>query len=216
VTTLAILKARIGSEIRRPALTTQIADAITSAITALEDRRYLFDETRTVSFSTVAGQEFYTQADSAFIPRLQKIDYIKILIGGQMRPVYPEAPACIEEMNYNGTQQGEPVVYCYYGEQLRFGYVPSDVWTIRIGGVIRMPAPASDSEADNPWMTKAERAVRCRAKYELYEHVLLNPEMAAHFNPENEDGPTFEAFAQLRRRANNLQGGDFVMEASEW
>jgi hypothetical protein len=210
------MKARIASELRRSNITTQIASAITSAIQALEDRRFIFSESRALTFSTVIGQEFYGTADSALIPRLQKIDYAKIIIDNYPRELKPVLPAEIERINRNATQTGEPVCYCWYGEQIRLSYVPSDVWTVRIGGVVRVPAPASDDEADNPWMIMAERAVRCRAKYELYEHVLMNPEMAERFNPENTGGPTFEAYYQLRRRTNALQGGNMCVEATEF
>jgi hypothetical protein len=207
------MRTRIGREIRRPGLTTQIDEAIATAIGALEDERWVFDESRDITFQTVAGTEFY---NGGLIPRLQSIDYAKIVISDYPRDLVEEKPSCIETMNRNGTQTGEPCCYCYFGQKIRLGYIPSDVWTVRIGGVISIPAPADDAEADNPWMNIAERLVRCRAKYELYEHVLFNSEMATRFNPENEAGPTAEAARQLRRRTNRIQGGSMTMEGSGW
>jgi hypothetical protein len=210
------MKARIASELRRSNLTAQIAAAIPSAISAYEDQRFSFDESRALTFSTVAGQEFYTSADSALIPRLQKIDYAKIIVDNYPRELAVERPEEIERINRNGTQTGEPTCYCWYAGQIRLSYIPADVWAVRIAGVVRVPAPASDDEADNPWMTTAEMLIRNRAKYELYEHVLMDRDMADRFNPDNPLSPSFRAYAQLRRRSNVLQGGEMLVEPSGW
>jgi hypothetical protein len=211
MTTLAVMKARIGTELRRSNLTTQIASAISTAIGALEDERWTFTESRSLTFSTVANQEFYGASDSALIPRLEKIDYAKIVISDYPYDLVETSPSEVETLNRNGTQTGEPVRYCYYAQQIRLAYVPSDVWTVRIGGVVRVPEPASDSEANNPWMTTAERLVRSRAKLELALHVLrdrtLAEDMKAAFD---------EAEMQLRRRTNRIQGGSMICEGSGW
>lgn len=205
------MKARIASELRRSNITTQIADAINSAVKACETERFNFDETRAISFSTVAQQEFYDADDSAYIPRIQKIDYVKLIVGDYPWTLEPDSPSCIETMNYNGTQFGQPKFYCYYGQQLRFGYIPADVYTVRIGGVVRMPAPASDGETDNPWMIEAERLVRCRAKLELAVHVLRDQQLAIDMAAATE-----EARVQMRSRTNDLQGGNKTVEATQW
>lgn len=212
MTTRAVMVARIGSEIRRPSLTAQITDAITSAIAAYEDQRLIFTESRALTFSTVANQEFYTEADSALIPRLESIDYVKIMISDYPRDLIETKPSDVETLNRNGTQTGEPIRYCYFNQNIRLAYIPSDVWTVRIGGVVRVPGPASDVETGNPWMTTAEALIRCRAKYELYTHVLFDDEKADRFSPENEASPTAIAYRQLRGRTNRLQGGSMIME----
>jgi hypothetical protein len=212
VTTLAIMKARIETELRRDDLTTQIADAITTAIGELEAERFYFNESRAVTFDTVALQEFYGAADSAFIPRILKFDYAKTVIGGTVRTLDPETPERMEYLSQNGVSTGQPLAYCWYGEQIRLYPKPTEIYTIRFGALIKMSAPASDAEADNPWMVKAEKLVRSYAKYEIYEHVLFDQAKAQVFNPANEAGPTFEAMRVLRKRTNNLtqQGGWLV------
>jgi hypothetical protein len=208
MSTLAVMKARIGSEIRRPTLIGPIESAITTAIDALIDERWAFNESRDITFSTVAGTEFY---NGGLIPRLQSIDYAKIVISDYPRDLVEEKPSCIETMNRNGTQTGEPCCYCYFGQKIRLGYIPSDVWTVRIGGVISIPAPAADDEPDNPWMIMAERLVRSRAKLELALHVLRDKTLA-----EDMAGAVAEAEMQLRRRTNRIQGGSMTMEGSGW
>lgn len=212
MTTLAVMKARIASELRRPNIATQIADAIKTAIAQLEAERFYFNESREFTFPTVELQEFYGAADSALIPRILKFDYVKLLVDTAVYGLTTEVPERMEYLSQSGTQTGQPLVYCWYGSKIRLYPVPPDAWTIRIGALVKMPAPATDVEEDNPWMVEAEKLVRCCAKYELYENVTLEVEKAATFNPNNEAGPTAEAMRVLRKRTNNLtqQGGWLV------
>lgn len=217
MTTLAIMSARIASELRRSNVSAQILAAINSAIEALESDRFYFNESRDITFNTVIDQEFYASADSALIPRIIKFDYVKVLLNESLFTLNPITPERIEYLSNNATAEGQPLGYCYYGEKIRLYPIPPAVYPIRIGAVIKMPAPATDGEADNPWMTKAERAVRSRAKYELYEHVLLDKEMADKFNPENITGPTHEAIRQLRSRTNQLtQQNGWLVAGGDW
>lgn len=217
VTTLAVMKARIESEVRRTNVSTQIANAITTAIEAYQTERFGFAETRAMSFATVADQEFYDSDDDADLGKLTKIDYVIFYQGDTEFPLIAKSPDFLERLSNNGTNTGAPSCYAWYGNQLRLGPVPDQAYTVRIGGEWTIAAPASDAEASNPWMTTAERLIRCRAKYELYEHVLLIPELAAKFHPDNEAGPTYEAFAQLRRRTNKLaQQGGWVVEPTSF
>ena len=57
MTILSVMQARIADDLARPDITNQIADAINDAIAHYQSTRFYFTETRTASFSTVAGQE---------------------------------------------------------------------------------------------------------------------------------------------------------------
>jgi hypothetical protein len=59
-------------------------------------------------------------------------------------------------------------------------------------------APATDGEANNAWMTTAERLIRCRAKAELQAHVIKDPERAAELYKLVE-----EALAELKLSVSN-------------
>lgn len=199
MTTQTIMKARIADELARTDLTSQIAYAIGDAIAAYEDERFYFNEARTITFSTVASQEFYDSDDAAAFANLVKIDYVFIYIGDQPFQLLAMKPADMEASVLNGTSTGQPSWYCYYNEQMRFYPVPSDAWTVRIGAAVKVAAPASDSEASNPWMTKAERLIRSRAKLELALHVLKDTELAGTLTQAVE-----EAYEQLKERTNQL------------
>lgn len=199
MTTLATMKARIADELARSDLTSQIAYAISDAIVAYEDERFHFNETRATTFSTVDGQEFYDSNDAAAIGNIQKIDYVKVYVGNDPHDLAYERPGEMESLSVNGTQEGTPWAYTWYGNQIRLYPVPDQAYTVRVGASVKVAAPATDGEANNPWMTHAERLIRSRAKLELALHVLKDTDMATTMTAAVE-----EAFDQLKERTNQL------------
>lgn len=193
------MKSRIASELRRSNITSQIASAISTAISAYEDERFYTNESRENTFSTVADQEFYTSSDAAFIGLLTKIDYVFLYIDNSPFQLHPTFPEYLEEASENSTSTGSPSEYSWYDEKIRLYPVPDEVWTIRVGGVLSIAEPASDSETGNFWMTTAERLIRSRAKQELALHVLRDVELAQIMG-----GAATEAFEQLDRRTKRI------------
>ena len=204
MSTLATMKARIASELRRSNLTTQIADAIATAIEAYQHERFSFNETRAITFDTVANQEFYDSNDAEALGRVRRLDYVVAEIGSSYYTLTAMTPEDIEKLNGTGAFTGQPLSYCWYQNQLRIYPVPADAYAVRLGAQVSIAAPASDTETANPWMTTAEKLIRCRAKYELFEHVLLDERMADRFAPDNPGGPTAKALDELKARTNHL------------
>jgi hypothetical protein len=202
VGTLGYMVDKISDEIARPDLNSQIRDKITEAIAAYQPERFFFSESRDITFNTVAGQEFYGAADNAAIPTLEAFDYIILYIGSIPWPIARRTDVEIEVLNQNGLMRGQPWNWSYYNLQLRLGPVPDAVYSMRIACHQKIAAPANDDVANNPWMTdNAERLIRCRAKYELYLHVIRNMEMA-----EAMASATTEAFDALKGQTNRLVG----------
>lgn len=199
MTTLAIMKSRISDELARSDLTTQIAYAITDAITAYEDERFFFSESRALTFSTAADQEFYSSTDDADIGKIQKIDYVVVYVGTQAHQLEYERPEDMEIDSTGTDGTGQPWAYTWYGDQIRLYPTPDAVYTVRIGASYKVAAPASDGEASNPWMTHAERLIRSRAKAELALHVLKDIELAQTMTQALE-----EAYDQLKGRTAML------------
>lgn len=199
MSTLTIMKARIADELARADLTSQIAYAISDAIKAYQGERFMFNESRALTFTTVADQEFYTSSDSANIALINKIDYLGVYVGDIFTRLRPETPANIEAMSQNGSTSGTPISYCYYAKSIRLYPVPATALTVRVGAACKVAEPASDSEADNPWMIEAERLVRSRAKLELALHVLKDADLAQTMN-----AAVLEAFDDLKSRSNQL------------
>lgn len=212
------MKSRIASELRRTNITTQIASAIETAIESVRHERFFFNETREIYFNTVASQWQYDSDDNADLGNVLRWDYVLTEVGDSYFTLSPMSPAEIEILNGDGDFFGQPLNWGFYGNQFLIYPIPNDAFPIRIGGMIAKASPASDVETGNPWMTYAEKLIRCRAKYELYQHVLMDPVQAAMFNPDNETGPTAKALQELRTRTVWLtnQGGGFEVTPTQF
>lgn len=179
MTTYGLMQDRIADELDRTDLTTQIQRGIKTAIKAYEKTRFWFNESRALTFSTVAGQEFYTSTDSTDIPTLLVIDSVQVAISTTDKYLLERVPyEQIEAISTNGTQdQGQPTWFCYYNKQLRLYPIPDAVYTIRVSGVFALTDLSLTSDTNN-WMTDAEILIRQRAKRVIYTDVILDPELA--------------------------------------
>jgi hypothetical protein len=218
MTTLATMKARIASELRRTNITTQIASAIQTAIESYQHERFFWNETRELTFNTVAGKWQYDSDDYADLANILRWDFVLTEVGGSYFTLLPMSPGEIETLNGDGDFTGQPLNWGYYNSQFLIYPIPNEAFPIRIGGLISKAAPASDAETGNPWMTYAEKLIRCRAKHELYQHVLMDQILAAQFSPDNDMGPTAKALQELRTRTTWLtnQGGAFDITPTQF
>lgn len=189
---LAAMKARISSEMARPDMLStdpRIASAINDAISVYQSERFTFsdmaDPATPPSFNTVALQSVYGQAASAFISDSFHIDYLNVLIGDTLEHLPRDTPESVRLLLQSGTtEQGQPERWAYEGRSILIYPVPNQAYTIYMGVFRNVPAPATDDEANNPWMTTAEMLIRSRAKYELALHVTRNEAMQLSMSPE--------------------------------
>lgn len=163
MTTLAIMKAEIADDLARSDLTDAIAAAITAAIKHFQTKRFYFNESRDLTFSTVIGQSRYATVDDADIPKFITLDGVFADINGQNRQLCPMGVQSFEVLNDNSASTGEPYSYCYYNVGFGLYPIPGAVYTIRPIGHVLVDGPASDAEADNVWMTEAYQLIRRRA-----------------------------------------------------
>jgi hypothetical protein len=214
VSDLGTMRSRIADELRRDDLTSDILNAINTAIGAYQHRRFFFNESRsTITFTTVAAQDIYTSSDAAGLANLVKIDYAFVVIGGfpfQLRTMRPDE---MESANLGTAfSVGQPGFYSFYAQALRLYPIPSDAWAVRLGAVVKAAAPASDGETGNPWMTHGERLIRCRAKAEIYAHVIKGQDGMR--NAETYASMASEALLQLVEQTQDMtQIGPNVVEA---
>jgi hypothetical protein len=197
--TLGDMKDRIARELRRSNIDTQIAEAISTTIQAYQAERWHFNESRDVTFNTVAQQEFYDEDDLAALGNIMKIDYVKVRLNDTTFSLLPDVPSEIESAATSNVSTGLPGWYVYYNRQLRLYPIPADAYLVRVAGVFRFAAPATDGETGNFWMTDGEALVRARAKYELALHVLYDATLA-----QNMGQATVEAQGQLKRMTNRM------------
>jgi len=218
---LGAMKTRIADEIARDDLGSQIANAINDAISAYNNERFYFNESRTLLFPTVAGQDIYTDVDLPDMDNILKIDYIQLIIGNYPYRLNAEIPEEIDALSVPGLSVGQPYLYCWYQQRLRLYPAPMQTgWTVRIAAVIQAPPPPDDSTQGNVWMCDCERLIRSRAKYELAVHVTNDAELAAAMGGPGIDddgnptaGQISEALKSLRsktKRLTQIGGGGYV------
>ena len=201
--TLAIMRTRIAKELRRTGaagIDADIDEAIYTAIEEYQSHRLTFNESRAITFDTVADQAIYDEDDDADIASLIELDYATFAIDDT---TYQLAPGDGVEMEMSSnTSSGMPSEYLIFDESIRLWPAPATSgWVVRLVGHVKIAAPASESEADNPWMVKAEKLIRCRAKREVALHRLRDPDLAALMGNEELD-----ALNKLQRRQASLYG----------
>ena len=168
MTTLAIMLAEIQADTERTSTSdvTAMRSKIVAAIRQYQPKRFWFNESRSVTFNTVAstveysfttiGTEFY-QIDGAFLTdgsdviEVERVNYTEI-------------------ENATASTSTAPYAYAYVAKTLRLYPSPDAIYPVRLTGHIKIAAPAADGEADNIWMTEAYDLIMCRAKAELYAH----------------------------------------------
>jgi len=202
MTTLAIMKERIADELVRSDLTSQIAYAISDAIALYQKEPWAFKQSRAYQLTTVADQYVYTSSDAAWIALVQRLQWVHLLRDGASAPMKEMRVDNLEQLNGNGTFGGEPLGYAYWGENLFLYPIPNEVYTLRAGGFFAVAEPATDAEAGNPWMTKAERIVRQKAKWLVAKDVIHDDALAQRI-----EVPLLDAESAMRDEFNNRQKG---------
>jgi hypothetical protein len=218
--TLGDMVTRIKAEMLRPDLETQIRAAIADAIAAYAKERFRFSETLPLDvdnqFYTVANEWIYKASDIPTVPiaSLFKIDSAFILIGNTQIGLVKQDPDVIFGYNQSGTMVGQPSWWGYRDNAFLLSCVPDKAYQITLEFFRNVVGPASDIEANNPWMmvSAGERLIRCRAKYELAVHVVRNPTMRDAMDPRppgpgEKGGEAWLAYSELKRVTNRVTAG---------
>ena len=179
MTTYGNMQDRIADELDRTDLTSQIQKAIQTAIDAYEKRRFWFNESRALTFNTVANQEFYGSSDATDLPNLIFIDTVKLSLTATEKVELDRVP--YEELEHESdnltADGGQPTCYAWYASQMRLYPIPDAAYAVRVSGVFALSDLSATADT-NAWMTDAEVLIRSRAKREIYTHLLRDLEGA--------------------------------------
>lgn len=173
-----LMQSRIADELVRSDLTSQIQNAIQTAIQQYERTPLYFNQVRQeAAFYTAHGQEFYSSAASPLIASMVTMHKVTVTVSGNRYSMNPRTPEYMEDTSVNPIVYGQPVDYAYFGEQLRFYPIPDNSYPIALSGIYRLNT-LSNSTDTNAWVSDAELLIRCRAKWELAVHVLRDADLA--------------------------------------
>lgn len=149
--------------------------AIQTAIRKWERERFYFNEIRTTgAFTTVLNQEFYTASDAAFIGTLAHIDKMSITMNSANRYwMIARTAEYMEDISVSLTDNGMPVDFCYYGEQIRLYPIPDNAYPVNVLYTKRVAELVSTGDT-NIWTNDAEELIRLTAKMILYSDTLMD------------------------------------------
>lgn len=205
--TLQAMKARIADELARTDLGSNISLAISDAIAFYQPKRMYFNETGPdgSTFNTVAGQTTYTSADDPDIPYFYDVDDVFITVANNnyvIRRIDPSQWRILQIPTF----VGQPYQYMFLNQTISFLPKPDRAYQIQVVGHYKLAAPASDTEANNHWMTDAERLIRSCAKRLLYQEVILDAEGAsAAMAAENEAFDALKSTSQTMVRTGRIK-----------
>lgn len=173
MTTKTIMLAEMADDMERSD-SAAFGKKIDAAIRQYQPKRFWFNESRAVTFNTVASTDVYTFTTIG--TEFYKIDGVFMTISStDVREIDRVDYSALEAMADEDTTTGEPGVYSYINRAIRFWRNPDAIYSTRIVGHIKIAAPATDGEADNVWMTEAYDLIMSRAKAELYAHRYEDP-----------------------------------------
>lgn len=175
--TFGAIKNRIADELVRPDLASQIALAVQDAVLEAATYRFWFNEVRGLAFTTVAGQDYYGEDDSSFIPGLSQIDTVAIIVNGQRRDLTMANSLDVKQWQSGSDVTGEPGYYTRQANGLVLWMTPNDAYPVLIDGVTRFDPLENDSD-DNAYLSEGERYVRALAKAIMFEDVIRDTDEA--------------------------------------
>lgn len=167
------MQARIADELGRADLTTQIQNAIKTAIAFYENREWWFQE-GSWTINTVIGAEHYpVPADMDSIVE----DGTYIIVSGNRYPMKEESYQWIVENIFNTSLVGWPEKFAIFNELIWTYPLADNVYPMVFAGWKRLPE-LTDPNTSNDWTTTCEGLIRTRAKWDIALHVIRNYDLA--------------------------------------
>lgn len=225
--TWGAMKTRIANEIARSDLTSEITDAMKSAVRHYRyTERFWLSGEYVATFYTVADQEWYTDAQTSYnLMYLAGDDSITITSGGVPQPLRKATYEEMEAWSVGTQTTGIPTHYCFYANQLRLYPTPDAVYTLTMSGnrayisagfrtfpydgvppTTTYDDTAPQDSAEGFWTTEGEELIRLTAKIDLFMNVIRDPSEAATLV-----GRRDQVLADLRGVANRRNGAGYVV-----
>lgn len=211
--TYSTMQSRIADELDRADLTSQIQNAIQDAIGFYERKYFYFTSNPAAfTFSTVAGQEYYTSSDAAQIATVPQIYALTGTFYGLRRQLHKREWEFIDSISTLTTSKAMPQDWAYNGEQIRLYPIPDNAYTLSVAADPRPARPSANGDA-GVWMNDAEALIRTRAKIYLLKNVIrasdMEPELALLMGQEREEYAALTAETASREATGVLEPSQF-------
>ncbi len=182
------LQNRIADELARSDLTPQIQKAIQSSILFYQDDLFWFNDKET-SINTVANTPSYALPSDFGAKGL-----ITITVTGSRYPINQVSYEYIRERQIMSTLVGRPVVYAIFDQKIWTYPIPDAVYVLTVSYRAEFPVLIASGDS-NAWTTEAETLIRCRSKWDLYNHVIKNQTQATLMA-----GTEYQEWTKLRQK----------------
>ena len=188
------LKTKVASEIHRTDLTSQVSDAIKSAVRYYDSQRFWFNES-SGTFSTVANQVEY---GAGTVPNgIVEIDLVTLTVNSRIQELSPkpwQELAAVDQTSWAGI----PYYYGWRAKSLRLYPRPNAVYTCSVYFLLALPELSADAD-DTVWTNEGADIIRHRAKAEIFDSVLYAPQMADRCRLQEN-----ETFSRMIKRTNEM------------
>ncbi len=163
--------AQVANDLARTNLNAEIGEEINAAIREFDTKRVWFNESRDLTFNTVAAQAEYTVSDNANIPNLIRIDGMFSTLNSNDKWLLKPMDKVQREWLTPPNDPGRPTWYTFTNKVLTLWPVPDAVYQIRVMGWYRLSALAIDSDT-NIWTEEAADLLRHSARHRLLLNVI--------------------------------------------
>lgn len=190
------MQSRIADELNRGGLTSQIQNAIISALRHYKYTRLRWNIARTET-TTTADVEYYGLPDDFL-----EGDTMILIDGNDLDFMQERSHFWIDKEKASNDYTSRPYVYAVQADEMRLYPTPDDEYTLRLTYVYELDEPTA-STSTNDWFTSGEELIRLHAKVDLLENVIRGPEslQEAQLLRNRE----FEVLKQLRKEYKRSQ-----------
>lgn len=166
------MQSRIANEINRSDITSNIQDAIISAIRFYRKEKFWFNQTTDTVTATIATRTTSLPSDweAPVFARLQISTSI-------YQPL--ELIPYIENEEYylSDSMQGIPTEYSIFGSTIYWKPIPIISYTVYVSYIKQITEPTGSNDTSS-WFTDAEALIRQHAKGIIYQDVLYASDKA--------------------------------------
>ena len=183
MSTLGAMKTRIADELVRDDLSSQIGNAITTALSIWAPTRFHFNEKRYL-LTTVADTEYYAMSDLTNTDgtaldsgeNLIEIDSFTLTYSNQPYPLEQQTQGVMDREQANASQYtGQPYAYAMFADKIRLSPIPDAAYACTISGLAQLGTLTTDGST-NARMTDGEALIRNQAKALVHRDILRDTE----------------------------------------
>jgi len=163
------MQTRIQDELKRGNLSSQIQNAIISALRFYKRHKFRFNVARATA-DTTADIEYYGLPDD-FI----ELDTMVLQEGQELVFMTERSHYWIDQEKGWADYRDRPRVYSVQADEFRLYPIPDGVYELTLTYHYELPEPSADTDTSS-WFTDGEELIRTHAKVDILENIIRGPE----------------------------------------